>query len=70
MLRVDCRECGKEFSTTNRIVRYCSDACRAAGKARGKRESNRERMADPEKRDLAAARIRAGKAARGGGARG
>ena len=70
VLRVDCRECGKRFPTTSRIVRYCSDACRAAGKARGKRKSNRERMADPEKRALAAARIRARKAARSGDARG
>ena len=70
VLRVDCRECGKGFSTTNRIVRYCSDACRAAGKRRGKRKSDRERMADPKKRALAAARIGARKAARSGGARG
>ena len=66
-LRVDCKTCGKAFSTTNRSVRYCSDACRAEGQRRGKRELNRKRMADPERRAIARAHMRAWSAARRGG---
>ena len=59
-----CKECGKEFSTRNRIVRYCSRACRADGYRRVVRESARRHMADPEKRARAAARARAYAAAK------
>ena len=63
VLRVDCRECGRTFSTTDRIVRYCSDECSDAGKERVRVESVRRRMADPERRAIAAARTRAWNAA-------
>ena len=59
-----CKECGKEFSTRNRIVRYCSKACRADGYRRVVRESARRHMADPGKRARAAARARAYAAAK------
>ena len=62
-MAVDCKECGKEFSTLNRVVRYCSKACRAAGRMRNTSERARERRADPEARALAAARRRARHAA-------
>ena len=32
--RVECKKCGKAFSTHNLAVRYCSDACRKGGRAR------------------------------------
>ena len=31
VLRVHCKECGGEFSTHKRSVRYCSDECRKRG---------------------------------------
>ena len=31
VLRVRCAECGREFRTRNRTVRYCSDPCRDRG---------------------------------------
>ena len=68
-LRVDCKACGKKFSTTNRAVRYCSDECRAEGLRRSRRESKHRMRADPEKRALAAAQMRARSAARGSKAR-
>ena len=61
---LNCKECGKEFSTSNRIVRYCSTKCNAAGHARNVAESARRRMANPEARALEAARWRARAAAR------
>ena len=69
-LAVNCKECGKKFSTPNRIVKYCSTKCRAAGRSRISRESSRRRMADPEARALVAARWRAWDAARRGGKKG
>lgn len=63
VLRVDCKECGKKFSTTDRILRYCSEECSDAGKERSRLESARRRMADPENRAIAAARTRAWNAA-------
>ena len=59
-----CRECGKKFSTQNRIVRYCSKECRADGYRHVVRESARRHMADPGKRARAAARARAYAAAK------
>ena len=59
VLRAKCKECGKEFSTKSRNVRYCSDKCRASGSYRGIRESVRSRAADPELRAIRAARGRA-----------
>ena len=58
--RMECKECGKVF-VTSRIAKYCSDACRAAGR----RKSERKRMADPEKRAMAGAYTRAWLAAQG-----
>ena len=66
-LRVKCRECGKAFSAAIRSARYCSDECRASGKRRINRESRRRRMADPEKRAIGAAHVRAWNAAHAGG---
>ena len=62
--RVDCKECGKAFSTRTRTVRYCSDACRAAAARRACIERDRRRRADPEKHALQLARHRARNAAR------
>ena len=58
MLRADCKECCKPFSTTKRSVRYCSDECRAAGRLKVAREYARRMRADPEKRAIVAARGR------------
>lgn len=66
VMRVDCKACGKKFSTANRSVRYCSDACSAEGLRRSRHESERRRMADPEKRAVAMAHVRAWSAARKG----
>ncbi len=63
-LHVKCKECGKEFTTTNRSARYCSDECRTDGTRRSRRECRLRRMADPEKRATAAAYARAQSAAR------
>ena len=63
VLRVKCKECGKTFSTTDRIVRYCSEECSAEGMRRGRGESVRRGMADPARRAVAAARTRAWNAA-------
>ena len=63
VLRVKCKECGRTFSTKDRIVRYCSDECSAAGVRRGRLESVRRRMPDPQRRAVAAARTRAWNAA-------
>ena len=57
-LSVDCKECGRAFSTRTRTVRYCSDQCRSAGARRGRVESHRRYVADPEKRALQLARVR------------
>ena len=70
MLSVDCRECGREFSTPSRLVKYCSRECSAARKSRSRRERERRRMADPNARALAAAYMRAWGAARRGGEKG
>ena len=59
VLTVRCGECGKEFSTKNRAARYCSDGCRAVIACKRAREYARRRLADPEKRAVAAARTRA-----------
>ena len=69
-LRVDCGICGKMFATTHRSVRYCSTACSNESKRRSDRKSNRKRMADPEKRAVMAAAVRAQFAARMDGKRG
>ena len=63
---LNCKECGKKFSTLNRIVRYCSRECNAASQSRISRESGRLRLKDPEVRALASARWRAWVAARKG----
>ena len=68
MPRVDCKECGKTFSTKTRAVRYCSDACRAAHRIDA--ETRRRHNADPEKRVLRLARARAYNADRKAGERG
>ena len=65
VLRVDCKACGGKFSTTNRLVRYCSDACRTAGRTVRDREYIRAYLADPEKRAVRLARRRALHAAGG-----
>ena len=59
-----CKECGKEFSTRNRLVRYCSDKCRNDGTRRLRREYRRRYMADPEKRAMWLARTRLAAAGR------
>ena len=64
VMAVNCKECGKEFSTPKRSVRYCSKACSAAGRRRSTNESARKRMADPEKHALRLARTRTWAAAR------
>ena len=64
---LNCKECGKEFSTLNRIVRYCSRECNAAGRSRISNKSSRRRLEDPETRALAAARSRARYAVHKGG---
>ena len=53
-----CRVCGGEFSTTHRIVKYCSTACGGEARRRKAREYDRRRMADPDRRAAAAARRR------------
>ena len=68
MPRVDCKECGKTFSTKTRAIRYCSDACRAAHRIDA--ETRRRHNADPEKRVLRLARARAYNADRKAGERG
>ena len=57
--RVDCKECGRPFSTTYRGARYCSDECRADARRRRAREYVRRRWADPGKRAIVAAHTRA-----------
>ena len=57
--RVDCKECGKKFSTSSRRVCYCSDECRTMGKRASDREYMRRRAADPERRAERAAYERA-----------
>ena len=69
-LHVKCRECGKAFTTTNRNVRYCSKACGAEGARRSRRESRRRSMADPEKRAIESAYVRAWHAAQRSGRQG
>ena len=64
MPRADCRECGKTFPTRTRSVRYCSDECRTAAVRRRNREYQRRYAADPEKRAMGLARMRAWAAAR------
>ena len=66
-MTVSCKECGREFATSNRAARYCSRECGDAGWNRSNRESVRRRMDDPEKHVLAAARMRAWSSAHGGG---
>ena len=56
---LNCKECGARFSTPKRNVRYCSKACSADSRRRATLERYHRRMADPEKRALAAARRRA-----------
>ena len=56
--RVDCKECGKAFSTKTRTVRYCSDACRSASARRAAAKSRRKIDADPEKHAIRLARLR------------
>ena len=70
MPRVDCRECGKTFSTRTRTVRYCSDACRTVAARRARVEGQRRYNADPEKLALTRARGRLAAAARRARARG
>ena len=65
-----CRECGKAFTTQNRIVKYCSRECKAAGRRRIARESARRRREDPEVRARSGARCRAWAAARRGDKKG
>ena len=64
MPRVNCRECGKTFSTRVLTVRYCSDPCRSAGARRARVEGQRRHDADPEKLALKRARTRLASAAR------
>ena len=71
-LRVKCKECGKAFTTTSRHAKYCSRECSAEPRRRYAREYQRRAMADPEKRAIIMARVRASAAAsaarkRGGG---
>ena len=58
-LHAKCKECGKAFATANSNVRYCSKACSANGARRSRRESRRRRMADPERRAIESAYVRA-----------
>ena len=62
-MTLNCKECGKKFSTLNRIVRYCSRECNAAGRSRISNKGSRRRLEDPETRAMAAARQRARNAA-------
>ena len=48
VLRVRCKECGKTFSTTSRAVRYCSEECRRAVRARQRNAPRRRRPARDE----------------------
>ena len=59
-----CRECGKAFTASHRLVRYCSDECRAATARRVNHQRYRRRMDDPEERAKLAARMRAWNAAK------
>ena len=70
MPRVDCRKCGKTFSTRTRTVRYCSDPCRSAAARRARIERQRRYNGDPEKLALTRARGRLAAAARRARARG
>ena len=70
MPRVDCRECGKTFSTRTRTVHYCSDPCRSAAARRARIERQRRYNGDPEKLALTRARERLAAAARRARARG
>ena len=54
-----CKVCGRVFAVASRLARYCSDECRAEVVRRANRKMYSRRMADPEERAKAAARIRA-----------
>ena len=54
-----CGVCGRVFAAASRLARYCSDECRTEAARSANREMYSRRMADPEKRAKAAARIRA-----------
>ena len=66
----ECKECGKKFYARTRSVKYCSDACSAAGTRRSRTASQRKYMTDPENRAMSLARSRALYAARTAKARG
>ena len=73
-LRARCKACGGRFSTSSRLVRYCSDECRAEGLRRSRIKSALKRMAGPGKRAVEAAQAGERRAAsrpkrRGGAAR-
>ena len=57
--RIQCAQCGREFSATHRLARYCSDACRTDGRRRSDRVRSRRRLADKKKRAVASAHVRA-----------
>ena len=61
VLRVRCKECGKAFSATNRVARYCSVSCRMDGYRRNSNASARHR-----RRQRLAAQKGEGAAGRGG----
>ena len=56
---VNCKACGKRFTTANRSVRYCSTECRAAGKRRSDLKYDHMRSTDPEKHAMRLAHMRA-----------
>ena len=70
VLRPNCKECGKRFATTSRVVRYCSDRCRAEGRRHSRREYMRMYRADPQKLAMVLARGRAAAAAKAASKRG
>ena len=57
--RVRCKECGKAFSPMNSRALLCSDACRRVANRRYWREYKRRKLADPQYRAVANARVRA-----------
>ena len=66
VLRVRCKECGRDFSTQSRAVKYCSDACRKRGRARAsvlsdRARAPRQREGRPSKKEAIACRTCGGR---------
>ena len=70
---LECRACGRAFESDRgpgRLRVYCSAECRAEGERAYIREYMRRYLADPERRAVQAARVRASAARRRAGKKG